>query len=301
MKNAIVLMEAGDYQLATNILRNLLIRTPDHGPGLRSMGVCLRELGRYEEAIKCFRALGKISSGLEAQILLAETFYLAERDVAALATYREILKQAVPERSRLFDIYKNVGNIHVRSGDFEAAEEFYNKAYNINPKSDVLMVNYGTLEIQRENFALAVERFRASVALNAENDKGWVGLALVHRQMGDLELAWANVQRALDINKKNRTAIRLVVEWSISDQRVALAVERLQEYLEADGEDAEMSFTLAKLLTVSGRLVEARIELERALALDPGIEGAEAVREALDREIVARGKLASRQKGLETV
>jgi Flp pilus assembly protein TadD len=79
-----------------------------------------------------------------------------------------------------------------------------------------------------------------------------------------------------------------------------LAVERLQEYLEADGEDAEMSFTLAKLLTVSGRLVEARIELERALALDPGIEGAEAVREVLDREIVARGKSASRQKGLET-
>jgi tetratricopeptide (TPR) repeat protein len=103
--------------------------------------------------------------------------------------------------------------------------------------------------------------------------------------MGDHELAWANVQRALDINKRNRTAIRLVVEWGGVDHDFSIAITRLQEYLAIECEDAEMSFTLAKILTHTGRLWEARIEIERVLALDPAIEGAEAVKQILDREL----------------
>jgi tetratricopeptide (TPR) repeat protein len=299
LRNSSILLEAREYRLAFNLLRNLLIRCPESPQGLLNMGLCLRELGRYEEALKCFRALVKIQGGLgrndqkfEAQVLIAETLYLGERDEMALAAYREVLKH-VPENYRqLFDVYKCIGNIHVRAGDFEAAEEFYNKAYTLNSESDVLMVNYGTLEIQRENFEAAVLRFRRAVEISPENDKGWVGLALVHRQMGDLDLSWANVQRALDINQKNRTAIRLVVEWAVRDQRFALAITRLQEYLEADGEDAEMSFMLAKIFTHIGRLREARLEMERVLALDPVIENGEAVITALDREL-------ARIRGLE--
>jgi Flp pilus assembly protein TadD len=206
------------------------------------------------------------------------------------------MKNVTSDASQLFEIYKNVGNIHVRAGDFESAEEFYNKAYTLKPDSDVLMVNYGTLEIQRESIEDAVQRFRCAVDINPNNDKGWVGLALVHRQMGDHELAWANIQRALDINRNNRTAIRLVVDWGIADNRESIAVERLQDYLEAEGEDAEMSFTLAKVFTHIGRLAEARLELERVLALDPMVEGAERLKKLLDREISARKAMPAAEK-----
>lgn len=289
IRNARILMEAREYRLALNLLRDLLIRAPRHEQGLTCMGLALRELGRYEQALQCFRALAKTERKQEAQLMIAETYYLGERDELALAAYREVLKggpnsQPLGEPS-LFDIYKNIGNIHVRAGDFEAAEESYHKAHTLSPESDVLLVNYGTLEIQRENFESALLRFRRAVEINPENDKGWVGLSLVHRRMGDLELSWANVQRALDINGRNRTAIRLVVEWAVADKRFEIAISRLQEYLEADGEDAEMSFTLAKIFTHVGRLHEARLEMERVLALDPTVEGGEAVRAALDREL----------------
>ncbi len=285
MKNAQILIDAREMRLALNILRNILMRQPEHADALQKMGECLRDEGRYEEALKCFRALAKTAKKVDAQVLIAETLYLSERDQMALASYREVLKSVIDDSSRLFEIYKNVGNIHVRAGDFESAEEFYNKAYILNPTSDALMVNYGTLEIQRDNLGEAVQRFRRAVEFNPENDRGWVGLALVHRQMGDQELAWANVQRALDINKRNRTAIRLVVEWGGVDHDFSIAITRLQEYLAIECEDAEMSFTLAKILTHTGRLWEARIEIERVLALDPAIEGAEAVKQILDREL----------------
>ena len=70
------------------------------------------------------------------------------------------------------------------------------------------MVNYGTLEIQRENLEKALTYFREAIQNNSENDKAWVGLALVHRHMGDFELSHANIERALDISASNRTANR---------------------------------------------------------------------------------------------
>lgn len=288
MKNAEILEDAGDFRLALNILRNVLMRKPDDINALERMGRCLKEVGRYDEALKCYRALARCGKRLEAQVNIAEIYYLSERDELALASYREVLKNVIEDQDRLFEIYKNVGNIHVRSGDLDAAQEFYDKAYTIRPDSDVLMVNYGTLEIQRENLGEAVQRLRRAVELNPENDRGWVGLALVHRQMGDHELAWANGLRALDINKGNRTAARLIVEWAVIDHKYGEAIKTLQDYLEVDGEDAEMSFTLAKLLTQVGRLSEARLEIERVLALDPGMEGAEQLRIALDKELEKR-------------
>lgn len=294
MKHARVLMEAGESRLAFNILRNVLIRRPDHPEALRSMGASLRDAGRFDEALKCFRALYKVTHETDAQIQVAETLYLCERDDMALAAYREVMKKGVSDAKQLFEIYKNVGNIHVRAGDFDSAEEYYDKAYTISPDSDILLVNYGTLEIQRGSWDAAVERFRQAVAANPENDRAWVGLAMVHRTMGDLELAKGNIERALDINPANRTALKLAVDWSIQDFDHGPALRRLEAYVSGSGgEDAEICFIFAKLLVQAGRLSQARIELERVLALDPGIEGGDALARVLDRELIRLQETAS--------
>lgn len=285
MKNATILSANGEHRLSENILRNVLVRAPNHPEALKQMGICLRETMRHEDALKCFRALAKIRFDADAAVLVADALYLLERDEEALQGYFEALRLGVEESARLFEIYKNLGNIYVRAGDFDAAEEYYDKAYTLNHQSDVLLVNYGTLEIQRERFDEAVERFRQAIELNTNNDRAWVGLAMVHRQKGDFELARANIERAMDVNRGNRTALRLVIDWGVQDGAWSAVIARLQDYLGQNGEDAEMSFTLAKVFTHVGRLREARLEVERVLALDPLIEGGEPLKIALDREI----------------
>lgn len=286
MKNAVVLVKAGEGRLAFNILRNVLIRKPEHGEALKLMGQCLRDDNRLEEALKCLRAYAKIARTPEANASVAEVLYLSERDEAALASYRDVLKNVITDEALLFDIYKNVGNIHVRAGDYEAAEEFYDKAYTLQPESHVLLVNYGTLEIQRGQWDEAVSRFRRAVEINASSDRAWVGLAMVHRTMGDLELAKANLERALDINGANRTALRLAVEWAAQDHDFSSAISHLQDYVsDKGGEDTEMCFTLAKTLVQAGRLREARIETERVLALDPEFENADNLARVLDKHL----------------
>ena len=131
------------------------------------------------------------------------------------------------------------------------------------------MVNYGTLEINRDNIDAATERFRAALEINSRNDKAWVGLALIHRSKGDFELSWGNLERALDLNPRNRTALRLEVEWSVRDGRIQSAIERMKTYLATDCEDSEIAFQLAKCLTLVGRFDEALFECERVIAFDP--------------------------------
>jgi Flp pilus assembly protein TadD len=162
-----------------------------------------------------------------------------------------------------------MGNIYVRQGDFDAAEEFYNKAYTLNSGSDVLLVNFGTLEVQRNDFNKSLYCFRKAVELNDKNDKAWVGLAMVHNQLGDCELAWANIERAIDTNINNRTAVHLAANWGVRDGKISSAIESLQNYLGAVEQDEEMSMVLINLFCMLGHYDEALLEIERVLLWNP--------------------------------
>lgn len=291
LQHADTLSAHGEYRTAQTLLRHALNQEPFNEKAIRLMAKCLEKTGRVEEAVKCRKALVRLHPTLLNKLELAHLLYSQEDDEQAFQMYQEVLaNEAVPEE-RSFEIYKNLGNIQVRRGDFDAAEDCYNRAFNADSKSDALFVNFGTLEINRDNLEAAGERFRAALDLNEKNDRAWVGLALVHRSKGDFELSWANLERAIDLNPRNRTALKLIVEWGVRDGRVQVAAERLESYLAVDGEDAEMAFSFAKCLTLLGRLSDALLECERVVALDPEQGEAQRLRRVLAERILAESEL----------
>ncbi len=285
IQHAAVLIRHREFKTAHTLLRHSLAKEPTRVEAIGLLALCLEKTEKWEEAVKCRRALVRLSPTVENRIALANLFYSLEDDDQALQGYQEIILNDVIPEERSFEVYKNLGNIYVRRGDFEAAEDCYNRAFLVDSKSDALLVNFGTLEINRDNLEAATERFRSALILNDQNDRAWVGLALSHRSRGDFELSWANLERALDLNPKNRTALKLLVEWSVRDGRVHAASERLESYLALDGEDAEMAFSFAKCLTLTGRLSEALLECERVVALDPEQEEALRLRRVLAERI----------------
>ncbi len=286
MRFARTLMRHRDYPHAMTLLRQVLWKNHEHIEAIQLMASALEGSQRFEEAIKCRRALVKLVPTVESKLDLAQLYYQIESDETAYELYQNILAtESVPEQ-RQFDVYKNIGNILVRRGEFDLAEEYYNRSFSIDAKSDVLLVNYGTLEINRDNIDAATERFRAALEINSRNDKAWVGLALIHRSKGDFELSWGNLERALDLNPSNRTALRLEVEWSVRDGRIQSAIERMKTYLETDCEDSEIAFQLAKCLTLVGRFDEALFECERVIAFDPEQEEAFRLRRVLAERVL---------------
>ncbi|MCC7404334.1 MAG: tetratricopeptide repeat protein [Bdellovibrionales bacterium] len=269
LNNAKILLDAGEFRLAQSLLRRVLANNSRQRLAVKWMGDALRGEGHLEEAARCYSELLKIEETTEHHLRMAHLLYHMGEDQEALNHYYLALDGLPGEAPELFEIFKNIGNLQVKAGDFESAEENYNRAFTRNPQSDSLMVNYGTLEIQRGNLPQAVARFREAVEINPQNDKAWVGLALVHRQFGDMELSWGNLERAMDLVPENETALNLAIEWSLKDGRISQIIDRLENYLMIRDQDAAKSLTLAKILYSTGRLRPAALELERTLLLEP--------------------------------
>lgn len=270
LENAQVLTKHREHELALNLLRQASNLDSYNVSTLRMLGHSLEKRGRLHEALKVYEALVKVNYEFESICFKGHVLYKLSRDQEALEAYYESLAILKEENSEVFEAYKNMGNIFVKQGDFEAAEEYYNKAYTMNSLSDVLLVNLGTLEIQRNDFEKAIYCFRKAVEVQARNDKAWVGLAMCHNQLGDSELAWGNLETALDINPGNRTAVHLAANWGVRDLQYQKAIEYLQEYLAHTEEDEEMSLVLINLLCHIGQLSLAELEIERVLLWNPG-------------------------------
>lgn len=268
--NARVLVKNGEANLALNLLRTASNRDSKNPVVLKLLADILEQTGRHEESLKVRAAYVRYASGFEATFAFAQALYRAGRDEEALNAYYETLSHVTEENPALFEVHKNMGNIFVRRGDFESAEECYNKAHTMNPESDALMVNFGTLEVQRNDLGRSLECFRKAVAINSSNDRAWTGLAMAHDAFSDFELAWGDLERALDLNPRNRTAVILAAMWAQRDCTPQRAISRLQDYLSSDEGDDEISLALVNLFCAAGRVDLATLETGRVLAWNPG-------------------------------
>lgn len=234
----------------------------------------LRELGRFEEALKIMRNVVKIDSSFQTLNALAQVEYQLELLDQAFDHLQQAMLIAPENSELLFEVFKTLGNIFVRRGDFDSAEDSYNKAHRINSFSDVLYVNIGTLAIQRAAWDEAVEKFREALHLNLKNDKAWVGLAIGHRMKGDFDLSWGNLEAALEYNPLNETALGLALDWSTYDGREFRVLELIRNFLVEGGWSERLSLAFSWLSFRRGERLAAKLELERLLAVNPGNEQA---------------------------
>ncbi len=260
MMNANVLVKHGEHHLALNLLRQACNLNSKHPEILKSLGQTLENLSKWTEAKIVYVELYRQFNNFLFSYKKAHCHYMLNEDEAALNTYYEALSHLQEEESNLFELYKNMGNIFVRRRDFEAAEEAYNKAYTINPDSDVLLINFGTLEVQREDFDKALFCFRKAIDVNSNNDKAWIGLALVHNHFGDRELAWGNLIKALDIDTFNRTAILLMGHWGLSEEKIKVALEYHRIFLSRHEFDEDVTLHLVHIYTQLNQLHHAESE-----------------------------------------
>lgn len=267
--NADVLFRHSENELGFALVRQALKIDSHHPEVLKQLAKFHTSQKKWKEAAAALEVVIQQDNSFSNLAQLAEKYYLMGEDSKALGIYEEALSIVMETSPLLFDIYKNVGNIHCRAGDFQSAEECYCKAFTLNPNSDILHVNLGTLEIQKGDYSSALNKFRGALEINPRNDKAWVGLAMVHEKMGDFALARANMENAIDIAPGNRTAVHILSAWALRDQKFETAIEALQNYLGEVSEDEEMSLALIHLFCLTEQYSLARFEIERVLLWNP--------------------------------
>lgn len=284
-KSALVLIDHADYTLAIQLLQGLVTRQPDHGPAYQWLGYCHKQIGMFEKALSYYHKHAELEPTEESYFNLADMYYLMAKDSEAAEFYKKTLTFIDYESPFLFHIYKNLGNINVRTGDFESAEENYDRAYTINSHSDDLYVNYGTLELQKSRYHMALERFQQALNLNFYNDRAWVGLALIYRDRGDFQLAWGDLLKAIDINIYNQTALKLCVEWALHDMNYELARDAVERFLRVEPRSPDWTFTLAGLHFQLGQWTDALREAHKVLDLQPDFAPAKELIQALNHKL----------------
>ena len=177
---------------------------------------------------------------VEEVIKAADTLTQSGDYPAALKAFHQALDIMEPKDPKHFEVYKNMGNLYLKCGDIDAAEEKYNLANAMNSQDQNLIINYGVLAIQKGNYEEAKSRFAEVISLNNSSDLAWVGLGLVHRAHADHDLARACILRGLDENPYNKLAITNYYQWCYQDG-IDSSDEFVVNFLDKYPDDVEIS------------------------------------------------------------
>jgi tetratricopeptide (TPR) repeat protein len=213
LQNALLLVDSGEYSLSRNILEEILKKNSQSPEAIRWMGWCYKQEQNLDLALEYYVQLTHLRTVDQDFFELGEIYYAKKQDEEAVAAWQQALCCCNAESPHLFDLHKNLGNAFTRLGDFESAEENYNKALTLRTNSDILQVNFGTLSFQKQSYLQAMAYFKKALEINPFNDRAWMGIALVANEMKDCEWAKATLLRALEINPGNKPAQELLESW----------------------------------------------------------------------------------------
>lgn len=255
----------GDYQGAVRIYERGLQAEPENPELLNSLGFALFQQGKSTDAVAALeRAVAADPKHWKAHNNMAlASIDLGELEIAE-AHYRESL--AIEPQPA---IYSDLGFVLERQGLAEEAEEYYQKALALEPESASANYNLAASLASQGDFKTAEKHFLIALAADP-NARAHTGLGYVLAQTERVDEAIKHLSLAIELEPESPGAYDQLGMIFIEQGRLeeAAATYRL---LGNHRPSAAVHQNLAKILSRLGKTEEARLEMARALKLDPSI------------------------------
>ena len=120
----------------------------------------------------------------------------------------------------LFIVQKNLGYICLLNQNLAMAEEYYNKAYTLNPQSSSLQFHRAYLHLKQGEYKSAENGFKNFLQNQPNNPKAWLGLALSRKALKKWRMAEACLLQCLDLDPQNKQALQLKDQWTKTNPRL---------------------------------------------------------------------------------
>jgi tetratricopeptide (TPR) repeat protein len=192
-----------------------------------------------EGKVYAARKLVDIEPSIENQFLLANALTSAEQERTALEVLHQIVDQSTEPSWLLYTVFKNIGSLYLRCKDFEAAEEYYNRAYAMNKDDLNLELCYGYLYLHAKRLDEAKQRFASILEKDSDFVEASIGLALVHASVGEYDLSCANLSNVLDRNPTHKLALYLHFNWSQQGTSSSSTLDLINGFLKENPQDEE--------------------------------------------------------------
>lgn len=204
---------------------------------------------------------------------LGSVYEATGRQAQAIDAYRK----SVAANSELFEPTFNLARVLIASGDTEQALSLLTKATTMKPldpsrTNDAHVVAWGMLARaeRKSNPEEAINAYKNAEQLAPEDEAVHLELGQLLESQGSANEAQQEYLKVLSINPKSVAAMAGLVNTAVDLKQPAVAMERLQDYIKLDPNDAQAHVQLGRLLASSGQYEGALAEFSAAQKLAPG-------------------------------
>lgn len=147
---------------------------------------------------------------------------------------KEKLLKAIELDDDYVPAYTTMAVLMSRLGEYEAAEDYYEDALDIDSKNPELRNNYGTFLCQHNKIEQAVEQFNKAL-----NNQFYATPTVAHANLGycmlkssqpDYRLAEQHLRKSLEVNPNIRSSLLAMGELGIKTRRYLMARAYMQRY-----------------------------------------------------------------------
>lgn len=284
VRNAKILLAAGDIPLAKNIFRALVESGEALGLAYSGLGSCYELEGKVDLAIKAYREAIIFEPTFGSLFALAELYIKKEEYQAAVGTLLRAQNLARLKANQTFEIHKTLGSCYMHLNQLNNAEAHYRKAYDLNPGSAPLHVNIGSLAMKKGDLATALLHFKEAIRIHPQNANAFTGAGLAHMGLGNKEAAHDSFAAALRIDIHDATALYHLVKSSYELKKFEIVSELLKSYIENNTINSNILYSYAGILYHRELYKEAAEECEKLLSLKPDHEGAKKLKELISKK-----------------
>ncbi len=239
---------------------------------LSLLSITQKALSDTNGLLKTLEVMAAQAGTQVAQLDFMAALYSAGRLNEALDVGLELQENQKNQMTEVVDRYltRLLVKIYLEFSDHEGIQETIEHFHARYGLDDVMLWSLGVVALAACQQTQALTYFRSAVEMNAGNDQAWVSLAMVHEDMGDRDLAVANLEKALDANPQNATGLKLMANWGARNMEQArIIMTKLDYYLSKHEFDEEVSLCYVQLLKDNQALHQADFELDKLILNSP--------------------------------
>lgn len=259
-------------QKYTQAMKRLISVSNDLSHDLRYLSLLSftqKALGDLAGQIKTLTVIANKTKSHSARLDLMTALYVEGRLNEALDIGLELQEYSLSVIEARY-VTRILIKIYLEFSDYEGVEEALLQYKDKAEFDDVMVWGQGLACLARDEKNEAIHHFRQAIAMNPQNEQAWVSLALLHEEMGDRELALANMERALDVNPLNATALKMMMRWHHPNPSITQEViDKVDFYLKRTEFDEDLQLCYVQMLSEQNSLAMARFEIEKMLLFRP--------------------------------
>ncbi|MFN3697218.1 MAG: tetratricopeptide repeat protein [Pseudobdellovibrio sp.] len=230
---------------------------------LRMLSLTQAALRDQVALLKTLKVIADISDSAEDKIKLMHALSMDKHYETSKQLSFKLLGSVLNDQQKSL-VYKNLIRIYTIENNFEQLESLCNEMRLLGILDAELYYAQALVYSNNNDAEAAIECLRNAVNINPTFDTGWTALALHHYNKGDLELAKANLEKALDLNPHNTSALKFMSVWTDEKpESIRESLDKVNFYLQNYNFDGELTECHAKLLIKVGRIDLAQLEMNK--------------------------------------